>query len=230
MYNPTRNTKSKKARLRRQNPHAGTKHSDIVKRNGVGGNAPVSQVLVHSLHGRESSIFSCDNFEVRYELFLAGNSSGYGVNEKGDRTIRVLRGTLFVTFEAMNGEKITKRIAPGAHLHAPAGMKHMFATSGTEDAELLFIETPDYRDDWQQLEDPVINKVNQPVLSSPEAAIPARRKSTKAYEQAANAAARKGRRRGKGPKVVSPQTALAATGAQAAVTGLNPQPMRFSEE
>lgn len=229
MYNPERNKKNQKNRLRQQNPHAGTKHSDIVRKHGVGVGAPIKQVLKRSAHGRFSPIFDCDSFSVRYELFMAGNNSGVGVNPKGERTIRILRGSLFVTYEDTKGEVVSERIHQGAHLHVPANVKHSYATSGTSDVELLFIETPQYEDGWERLTDAtLLCEDASMIMATPTAAKSGRRDSNKAKEQAVRSAARKARR--VGTKVVSPQDALAASGASAVSVGVNPKPMVIVEE
>jgi hypothetical protein len=175
-------------------------------------------------------VFDCESFSVRYELFLAGNNSGYGVNEEGNRTIRVLRGSLFAAYENEKGMRITERIHEGGHLHVKAGTKHSYASSGTGDVELLFIETPDYAAGWSQLEDGVFRE-EESVIAAPSAARPGRRsEGSKAKEQALKADKRRTRRQGTSNKVVSPQDALAATGAAASQPGVNPQPMKFAEE
>ena len=229
MYNPYRHAKAQKQRMRKQDPHAGTKHSDIIRKHGVGVGAPIKQVLKRSTHGRFSPIFDCDSFSVRYELFMAGNNSGVGVNPDGDRTIRILRGSLFVTYEDKQGVVVSERIHQGAHLHVPANVKHSYATSGTSDVELLFIETPGYEDGWERLTDAtLLCEDASMIMATPTAARTGKRDSTKAKVQAVQSAARKARR--VGTKVVSPQDALAASGASAVSVGVNPKPIAIIEE
>lgn len=215
VYNPARTNQQKKAR-KAPDPHAGTKHSDIMRRAGVGLTAPVASPKEKTRHGFTAAIFSSPNFVVRHETMFAGNNTGLVVSEDGDRTIRVLRGSIFVFFEDDAGQKIQYQIRADQHLHAPSGVKYGYATSGTEDVELLFIETKDYQ--VIELEEPTIRTVNDAVVATPESAIPPRRKESPAKEQAVAMA--RARRRSGTSKVVSPQNINSAN-----MPGVNLRPM-----
>ena len=215
VYNPARANRNQKAK-RAPNPHAGVKHSDIVRRNGVGLNAPMSVSKENTKHGMSAPIFEAPGFSVRYETVFAGNNTGIGVSEEGDRTIRVLRGSLFVFFEDENGVSIQYQIRADQHLNAPRGVRHGYATSGTEDVEILVVESADYK--WTLTGESVVTSAPDAVIASPAASIPPRRTESPAKEQALEL--QRQRRRPAKNKVVSPQNANSANAA-----GVNLRPM-----
>jgi hypothetical protein len=94
-YNPNRANKAK-ARQRRYDPHAGVKRSDIAKRREVGSHAPIAS-RENTRFGYTSEVFSGPSFTNLYMCLLQGNNTGIGVTHKGDRSIRIMNGILFVT-------------------------------------------------------------------------------------------------------------------------------------
>ena len=233
-YNPARaagNHRNK--RVKRYDPHAGTKHSDIMRRKGVGFDA-TSAERSDTRHGFTSPVFSCDSFVQRYVCLYAGNNTGIGVTEKGDRSIRVMVGTLYVTF--LNKEKITddegnetvkdvasiQQFGEGYNVSLPKGTKYSLASSGTANVEILLTETVNYQDSWKELGEAAITASKNVMVVPPRTATRRRpRGESKAYQQAQQVSGRKGeitalaetRRRSSGDNVNS-----------SAVVGVNPRP------
>ena len=225
MYNPTR--QQQKGRRRPQlNPHAGTKHSDIMRRQGAGRGAPSVVNQSKTPHGFGNAVFECDGFTVRYETMFAGNNTGMLVNEDGDRTIRVLSGVVFLLTEEVDKEgKATQhqtRIAAGQHINAARGTRHAVATSGTTDVELLFIETPGYLETATALSAGVGSIPEDAVMVPPEHTTPARRASQeKAQAQAELIQKTRQRRRAPRKKTSGPFSENANS---AAAMGVKPRP------
>lgn len=221
-YNPVRAAAGfRQNRRKPQDPHSGIKHSDIVKRGGIGITAPMNVGKVNTNTGFSSNIFAGEGFVVRHESVYAGSSVGFGVNDTGDRVIHVLRGSLFAVVES-NGSTINQQIHVGGHILAPRGYKHGYATSGTLDCEILIIETPKYFDGWVSLTPGVVSN-NAPTHSVPtETAAPLReRDNSQAKLQAEMSARSKGKRR---PKTVSEAANNINSANQ---LGVNPRPGNF---
>jgi len=152
-FNPVAAANFGKRRKQRKQalPRQGTKHSDIMRRNGLGTTLPMDARL-YSRSGMAALLFSGKDFVVRGELLAAGNATSYGFNPKGDRMYLVRDGALFVTFEDAEGNKQIKQFQSGSSFSAPAGTKHCVGSSGTADVEILVIESAKYGDKWQELE------------------------------------------------------------------------------
>jgi hypothetical protein len=149
---------------------------------------------------------------------------------------------LFVSQEGPNGERDISPLNVGGYFRAPAGKVYGYATSGTADAEILIVETPNYDVGWESLEAGVVS-TNQPQVNiappQDDLAKPARRPrgESKAKEQAARTARRRVRRQPKRvtgtpvPRGPSPSGATqvgrnASTNANSAsVEGVSPMPM-----
>src|SRR5687768_15036766 len=99
-YNPVRAQGRTARRRPASNPHAGVKHSDIVRTRGVGSSLPPLSARESSEHGFGVPVFAGSDFVVRHEVMYQGNNSGIGVNEEADRIILVRRGLLFLTIDA----------------------------------------------------------------------------------------------------------------------------------
>lgn len=242
-FNPVRakNWNKRNGRTRRPlDPHAGTKHSDIVRRSGMGATIPLEN-RQQTESGFMASIMETEGFSVRQEMIRAGTSIGYGHHLEANRVIRVLDGMLFVFEVGADGERQTRPLNVGGYFQAPAGKEYGYATSGTADAEILIIETPNYRAGWESLEEGVIS-TNQPeVFVAPpqdDLTKPERRprEQSRAKEQAMRSARRKVRRQPKrttsaAPRGPSPSGAKqigrnASTNTNSSnVDGVNPQPL-----
>lgn len=194
-HNPVRakNFYKNNKKQRILNPHAGTKHSDIMKRQGSGFTTAMSG-RTSTPYGFSACVFEGKNFVVRSEYLGAGNSWGFGVNEKGDRLYRVNTGILFVTVET-DGVSQLLTIQPGGTFQAARGTKHCIATS-TSDVELIVVESVNYAKNWTIVgaEPAVSGSTVSMVAASSDAAPPRRRDSRKAKAYAASLSRDKGRK------------------------------------
>lgn len=208
-YNPTRQAgkKNHRKRQRNYNPHAGVKHSDIMRRRGVGRHATTSE-RINTRHGYTSDVFSCEGFSQRYACLYAGNSTGIGFSESGDRTVRVMSGTLYVTFltkeqiiddegnSTVKDNREIQTVQEGQTVNFPAGTKYALASSGTADVELLVTETTGYGNDWQELEDAAVTTPESITVVPPRQADTPRRRpreESKAYQQAQHMGGKRGK-------------------------------------
>ncbi len=145
-YNPNRhgpNRQPKQRRRRLAPPRgSGVTHSTIIARQGIQA-VTIDDVRnrVNTLRGFKVQQFKGEDFEVIYEFICARNSTGQIVNEEQDRSVRVLAGRLFVTVESEVVE-----LRPGQSLSVARGQIYELATSGTDDAEVLLAQGPDYED------------------------------------------------------------------------------------
>lgn len=203
-YNPIRAAgKNNHSRTQRTpNPHSGTKHSDIIRRRGVGKFATDS-AKEDNKHGFSSNVFSCESFVQRYVCLYAGNNTGMGVNKKGCRTIRVMAGTLYVTFvnkvktTSDAGEVDVSDVADivackeGQVTNLPKGTRYSLAASGTANVELLITETANYQDTWKELGDASVNTPKSVTMVPPSSSRRPRGES-KALQQAQRLSNKKG--------------------------------------
>ncbi len=228
-YNPTlANGGRNKRRKRTLDPHAGIKHSDIVRRRGVGSVAPSGSKQEGTPHGFKNLVFKCDSFIQYYECMYSGNHTGFGVNEEGDRILRIMRGSLFVTVGSIDEDgnvtgKDTKQVSEGSYLNFKRGQPYSLATSGTMDVELVITETVDYDKTWRTVEAPLSNvDAGEVIMVAPgQTKTPRRREpreTSKAMEQAQRASAK---RRG---RPVAHQQNTSASTANNVVIGVNPRP------
>ena len=195
-YNPARASGRANKKRKRYDPHAGTKHSDILRRKGVGFDA-TSQDREKTRHGFTSPVFSCASYTQRYVCLFAGNNTGVGVNPKADRSIRVQVGTLFVTFvnsvkETDEEGKVTVRdvatiqkFSEGYNVPLPKGTRYSLASSGTSNVEMIVTETTGYQKTWKELEDAVVTEPESVMVVPPRTATQRRpRGESKARQQA----------------------------------------------
>ena len=224
-FNPVRAKnfyKNPSRRRRPADPRAGTKHSDIMRRQGVGLTVPGTNRFGTGT-GFASDVFKGKDFTVRSEVLHAGNATGFGFNQEGDRVYQVMRGNLFITVGNDEGGKDIVQIQTGGQFVAPRGMQYNVATS-TEDVELLIIETAGYDDTWDEQEPGVARPVENPTQQSAGPATPTTRRldQTKAKQQAVAAARQTARRRGRrpAPKVAAgPTPAVQGGGGATTQTG-----------
>lgn len=232
-YNPARASGKSNKKQRRFDPHAGTKHSDILRRKGVGFDATSAQ-RENTRHGFTSPVCSFEGFVQRYVCLFAGNNTGVGVNSEGDRSIRVMTGVLYVTSiskikETDEEGEVTirdvgeiKEYAPGYTVSLKRGTRYSLASSGTTNVEMLITETPGYQDTWKEIEGAVVAPQEDIILVAPrtsqtrrprgesKAKLAALKMSGKKVDLQANAETR---RRTSGENVNS-----------SAVVGVNPRP------
>lgn len=232
-YNPARATGKSKNKQRRYDPHSGTKHSDILRRKGVGFDA-TSDERENTRHGFTSPVCSFDGFTQRYVCLFAGNNTGIGVNSEGDRSIRVMSGVLYVTFvnkvkDTDEDGKVTvsdvgevKEYPTGYTVSFKRGTRYSLASSGTTNVEMLVTETTGYQDTWKEIEGAVVRQQEDIILVAPrtsqtrrprgesKARLAALKMSGKKADLVANA---EDRRRSSGENVNS-----------STVVGVNPRP------
>lgn len=233
-YNPVRAANfyrnTSKARRRNPPPGSGTKHSDILKRQGVGQTVPLNN-RTETLHGVGAPIFEGGKFVVRSEVMFAGNATDYGVNEKNDRVYQVNSGVLFATVKVgeknEGGEPQAIRdvieVQAGGTFRAPKGLEYSVATS-TGPVELLIIEDKNYDKNWKRLSPGVSSTETSPVLAgaTPDRPVQHRRRDqSKAKAQAETAARSRGARPQTGGKI-GRNTSIDANAAN--VRGTNPMP------
>jgi hypothetical protein len=198
-YNPARMAPGGlKRRRQAPDPHAGTKHSDIVRARGVGFTVGSTVNRELTPQGFSVPVFDGEGFSVRQEAMTALNHAGTVVNQVGDKVVRVNRGVLFVTLYGSDGVPVTKSIAEGGCVELPKGTKYALAT-GTLDAELLVVESPDYASTTEMISAPEAINQQAPMVVPATAQATPRRTGTKAHEQAAQLVAqqqpaRQGRR------------------------------------
>jgi len=221
-FNPTRLDPAFKSRSnhRQPPPGAGTTHSQIALKYARPRTVPPGDKK-STPHGHAVTLFTTPDFVVRHEVMFQKNNIGIGVNPKGDRSICLIKGTLFVNFE-QNGVMQMVRLAEGNYFHFPKGTKYSLATSGTDGADFSVVESVGYEKTWTQIETPTAGEeISGNVEYEVAAPQVVRRQQdpnavANALEQAQQAAARR-----RSPK----QAAAAAWSSNSANTiGVNPRP------
>jgi mannose-6-phosphate isomerase-like protein (cupin superfamily) len=229
-------------------PHAGTKHSDIVRRQGLGVTVPFSSRIA-TPSGFAATLMATDKFVVRSEVIGAGNHQGLGRNAKHDRMLILRVGSLFVQVNEVDkgsDEPVATfhRLQEGSHFCIPRGTTHKIAASGTEDAEVLFIEEPHYQRGFEYYEQPEVRGLSPEstlTAAAPDARlgpVSTRRIDQTIAKTQAVQAAQSARRRRPGKRVGTPMPSGAQTvsgevnvGRHAPeanssnVVGVNPRPM-----
>lgn len=187
-YNPNRAANFNTPNQRKQyvpKPGEGIHHSDIMRRAGSGLTIASGALRTPTRFGYQSQVFECKDFTVRFEVLFPGNSTAFGTNKLGDRHIRVCRGSVYITSEVDASERVVKHLPVGAEFSAPRGTKYALATSGSEEAELLIVESVGYEKNWKELEEAVVKGnggVPEVVTETP--AVPRNRDSSKEKEYA----------------------------------------------
>lgn len=145
------------ARRRPLDPHAGRKHSDIVRGMGPRG-MNVEDVRNREVtpHGWRIPYFVGEEFEMYYEYLCASNGTGVIRSEEHDRCVRVLAGMIFITKDQ---EIHTLHTGQAAALEK--GTEYELATSGDTDAELLVCQGPKYEDSLERISQPTANNTRQ---------------------------------------------------------------------
>lgn len=232
-YNPSRTSGNRRRKERARNPHAGVKHSDIIRRRGVGFDAPTAN-REDTRHGFSSEAFSCDTFTQRYSCIFAGNNTGVGYTDSGDRSVRVVAGTLFVTIinkvksTDENGSTSVKDVADiqsftaGHVVNLRAGTKYSLASTGTTNVELIITESAGYNDNWKELEDATVGTPKAVTFVPPSTATPRRpRGQSKAHLQARQIGGQKGN---VASAAESRRKSVANNINSSTVAGVNPRP------
>jgi hypothetical protein len=231
-YNPHRSKQLVRQRQRTEAIGAGIKHSEILKRRKIGKTAPVANQL-NTPHGFRKEVFECKTFSQVFECLYAGNNTGFGVNFSGDKTIKVERGTVYVstaTVDKNTHEQTNKniqKIGEGAFINLPRGTAYSLATTGNIDVELLITETAGYSKKWIMLDaSNIVQHIDEEAtVIQPESTKTHRagRESTKAKEYAETLAAKRNRKARAVNPSQAPQNGQTVTPSlSAAVAGVNP--------
>jgi mannose-6-phosphate isomerase-like protein (cupin superfamily) len=185
-YNPDRHGPQAKPRNQKRQRLAppkgsGITHSTIVSRQGIQA-VTIDDVRnkVNTPRGFKVQQFKGEDFEVVYEFICARNSTGQIKNDDQDRSIRVLAGRIFITID----EEIAD-LHPGQSVSIARGKVYEMATSGTDDAEVLITQGPDYEDNIEVIsESKAFNAQAKTVFAADAPQRPPRSNSDKAMEHA----------------------------------------------
>jgi len=229
VYNPVRFNQpyrnNNKRRARQLDPKAGIKHSDIMRRQGLGQTIPLMG-RISTPYGVSAEIFAGEDFTVRSEFINSGNNLGYGVNKKAERVYQVAKGVLYVTYDN-NGARNIIQIQEGGTFRAPKGLAHSVSSSNS-DVELIVIESSGYMKDWKVLmdEEVVTSTVPSLLATTPDVPATPRRKDQSKAKAAAEQQARK-RARSTSPNVAASGKIgvnKIRSSNSANVVGVNPRP------
>lgn len=218
-YNPTRVNRSSSRKNRTPQPNAGVRHSTIVARQG-----PKAISLVDIQNRRPSPYgwmvpqFAGDQFEVIYHYFCARNDTGEIRHETQDRCVRVLSGHLFVL---LSGQAQPVELQAGGTFTVEKGTAYRLSSSGSGDAELLFIQGPKYDETVEHLTRPGSQNIVQKVVRVDPPAKPVRRTPSKAMDHAQKVAAKQEKRQAAKREPVRREPLSNSS----AVSGSNPQPV-----
>lgn len=230
-FNPVRAANfTRRAAPRVYDPKAGTKHSDIIRRQGVGFTVPMLG-RENTATGIAVTLTANDKFVVRSEVIGKGNNLGLVVNDTQDRLLLLRAGSVFVQVHA-DGDSKSHRLQVGSHINIPKGLAHLIASSGTEEAELLFVEEPGYAQNCKILTQPETQGLsavlagNVPVVSVD----PVRRTDQTVVKAQALSSAKERARRQPGrvvdaAGVAKPVGSVRAPVDSAQVIGVNPRPL-----
>ena len=111
-----------------------------------------------SSFGFSKSIAENKKYSARVEVMNPGNKTGFGVNEKESRTIYVVSGCCYVTYEK-DGETQVQSVLENESFSVDPGTKHGYA-SGVAPCTILVIDGGNYEKNWTTLEEPVISSQN----------------------------------------------------------------------
>lgn len=121
------------------------KHSDIVRNN------PATRLVVGGTREKTSTGYKVrgyagESFETFYEVFMERTSTDI-IKSAGDRTIRLLSGTLYVIVqnEAAQGTDPARKLIPGDEVAIAKNTPYRIATS-TEQAEIFVCQDAGYED------------------------------------------------------------------------------------
>lgn len=224
-YNPVRAQNFNKTKRPKSDidVNAGTKHSDIVKRDRIG-NSLLINSKVYTKHGVSAELFN-GKFVVRAEVLGAGNSLGTLINEDKDRVVLVKEGILWVTVG--ESTQVPTRLTDGAYFVAYKGIKYSLSSDGKSNVELVFIEEPDYASSVTVLSEGCVRIMDTSVIenNTEDISIKARRADSSLAKEASVAlASTRTQRRQKRPNF-EVATTLTASANSAEYIGVSPKPL-----
>lgn len=155
MHNPNRGNNQRALQQQRRHqppPGAGISHASIMKKY-KGPSAVPSGDRKPTETGWTIPIFDCESFATRFEYVASSSNAGQIVNQKDDRTIYVVAGTLYVT-TLEDEQPQTVKLLQGASFNVPRGLVYEMATGGSEGAELVISEALLYSLHLEQLTPP----------------------------------------------------------------------------
>ena len=241
-YNPKRQRPNvtKHAKRMKAQASGGTTHAKAMRSQGVGTFAPTNQERIPTLHGIRSVAMECEHFKSYYECIYAGNNLGFGVNNTGHRTVRVVSGSLYlITAPAAALEsgveidlkaKEIQKITEGSFVNLPAGTAYCLAAPGTLNVELLITESPGYDADWVECEEGAV-KVGELPFQAPSAVLGGRGERVNSSRERDVVATRSSKRRQRQAQAQNGDRTPARLNANsAAVIGVNPMPAMMVEE
>jgi len=218
-FNPARmNGLGSSKRSRHLDPHAGLKHSQIVRSLGVQ-SVRVEDVRNRqdTAHGWRIPIYKGPTFEVEFQYMCMRNSTGRLRHDTKARCVRVLAGQLFV----LVGDQSVMLVAHQAITLDPK-VEYVLGTSGTGDAELYLCQDADYEKDLVTVSPSEAININPSAFAIKDESAPReRRADSMARQQAEEMAARKESRR-------TPMTKSRAPLPGQQVEGVNPRPIGAS--
>lgn len=168
VYNPARMRNGKKRRP--QTTTGGLTHKELVKRRRT--NSVVAATKrENDVHGYRAQIFHCETFRQYYQCIYAKNNTGLGVSASGDKTLRVMQGTIFVTTGKVDKEdnvsdQNIEIHREGDFVNLPRGTVYSLATGSDIEVELLVTETNNYDETWKPLGDISVSETNPIFLTS----------------------------------------------------------------
>lgn len=241
-YNPKRikNNKSKFAAKQRAQT-GGRTHGAVLRSQGIGHAVPAGAERVKTANGVRATVFSGKDFSSYYECIFAGNNLGFGVHRTGDKSVRVLKGTLFLitapavavdgALEIDNTAKQVSKIVEGSYVNLPAMTAYSLSTSGSIDVELLVTESAGYADGWVEVEGGVATASDVPFHAPAGVVDGSARRVNSAHERTVAETQAMGRRQRKQQALQARQSPTAPINSNSAsVIGVNPMPRVFGPD
>lgn len=108
--------------------------------------------------GFSKAIAGNKKYSARVEVLNPGNKTGFGVNEKENRTLYVVSGCCYVTYEK-DGENQVQSVMENESFSVEPGTKHGYA-SGIAPCTVLVIDGGNYEKNFTTLEEPVVSSNN----------------------------------------------------------------------
>ncbi len=240
-YNPTRSQGNRNEQ--RQQVRQAAQQSTRKPRHTVGaGSAAPDGDRTATLHGFRTAVYACPSFVNYFDCLYPANAHDFGVTFTGHKSIRVIKGSLYITtcVAEKEGEaaiinpkdKQVSKVLEGSFINIPAGVAYAIASSGTTAVEMLVTESPDYNHDWVSVEGGVITEGDSIVLHSPSAIIDGKSRrvgSTQEREVMAERATSR-RQRQTAAQDASKRPAATTNINSSTVIGVNPMPAILVEE
>lgn len=230
---------------RRQRPQISPrdlKKSSRVRREQSGGPLKLAGERVPTETGYRVLGYKGRNYEMYYEVMLAGSASAFMMHKKKDRTIWIVGGQGFVTTKHVDQAAITRRIVSGDALTFERGVAYRLSTTASEQLEFFVSQSAKYESALVEVQptdaprqatademaEPTLDERLGTVVSKPQT----RRRRSKAAMQQSRTHRRSPQVEETFKVVSDGGTAAEPTVAAVSAPGVNPQPSRghFDEE